>query len=103
MKQKSASTVHEAKAANAKQYFNGRPCPSGHVAPRYTSNQACVVCVRDGAGRRAKGGDSCVAVAIKPRPFVHILRSWAPVMLHIDLLFLPHRVSVARAPCVVPE
>jgi len=38
-------THAEAKAAGLKRYFHGRPCRSGHLSERYTSNQQCVACV----------------------------------------------------------
>jgi 5-methylcytosine-specific restriction endonuclease McrA len=34
----------EAKAAGLKRYFTGKPCPKGHVAERFTANNACVEC-----------------------------------------------------------
>lgn len=52
----------EARAASLKRYFTGRPCPSGHVSERQTSNGTCLECHRlrfakryssDPAGRRA--------------------------------------------------
>ncbi len=33
-----------AKAAKAKRYFTGKPCPHGHTADRFTSNGCCVEC-----------------------------------------------------------
>lgn len=40
-------SLTEARAAGLKQYFTGRPCKHGHVAPRQTSNGTCLVCERD--------------------------------------------------------
>lgn len=37
---------NEAKALGVTQYFNGNPCPQGHVAPRYTGDGICMVCRR---------------------------------------------------------
>lgn len=34
----------DAKAAGLSQYFTGKPCPKGHVAPRVVSNYWCVKC-----------------------------------------------------------
>jgi hypothetical protein len=34
----------EAKELGSKLYFNGRPCPRGHVAPKYTSARKCTAC-----------------------------------------------------------
>jgi hypothetical protein len=36
----------EAKAAGLNTYFNGKPCPQGHVGPRYVSGGLCVTCGR---------------------------------------------------------
>lgn len=27
-------------------YFTGKPCPKGHIGPRYVSNQRCVACCK---------------------------------------------------------
>jgi len=34
----------EAKAKGLKFYFNGKPCPHGHLSKRYTSDTNCVRC-----------------------------------------------------------
>src|SRR5574337_968775 len=36
--------LEEARASGASTYFTGKPCLSGHVAERYVSTRACVVC-----------------------------------------------------------
>lgn len=33
-----------AKAAGAKRYFNGKACPNGHIADRFTSSGRCSLC-----------------------------------------------------------
>lgn len=33
-----------AKARGLPQYFTGRPCPHGHIGPRYTGSASCVEC-----------------------------------------------------------
>lgn len=33
-------------AIGARRYFNGEPCPRGHLAARLTSNSTCVVCTK---------------------------------------------------------
>lgn len=38
------STPAAAKAAGVTHYFTGKPCPRGHVAPRYASTAACTAC-----------------------------------------------------------
>jgi 5-methylcytosine-specific restriction endonuclease McrA len=35
----------EARRVGSKLYFTGKPCPHGHVAPRFTSNFGCVECL----------------------------------------------------------
>ena len=30
--------------AGSRRYFNGDPCPAGHVGPRYTLSGGCVEC-----------------------------------------------------------
>lgn len=40
------TTRAEATERGAVRYFNGEPCPSGHVAPRYTLGGYCVECQR---------------------------------------------------------
>lgn len=35
-----------ARATGAKQYFTGKPCKRGHVAPRYLSSGECAECLR---------------------------------------------------------
>lgn len=37
-------TLKEAKDKGLKRYFNAIPCPKGHIADRWTINQACCVC-----------------------------------------------------------
>jgi len=44
-------TRGEAKAAGAKQYFTGKACTNGHVAPRYTKGE-CVTCAAESAKAR---------------------------------------------------
>lgn len=39
-----------AKASGAKHYFTGKPCLKGHVAPRLTSNSACMDCNNEKTG-----------------------------------------------------
>jgi 5-methylcytosine-specific restriction endonuclease McrA len=39
-------TRAEAKAAEAKRYFTGKPCPKGHIAERYTTKGTCIACLR---------------------------------------------------------
>lgn len=49
--QHSIVTRAKAKAAGAKRYYNGKPCPAGHVTERMASNGRCVTCLyiaRDG-------------------------------------------------------
>ncbi len=41
------STRAEAKAVGARHYFTDKPCDHGHVDKRFTSNCACVECLRD--------------------------------------------------------
>jgi hypothetical protein len=36
----------DATVARSKRYFDGRPCPAGHTAARYTLNGYCVECQR---------------------------------------------------------
>lgn len=42
-------TRAEAKAAGAKRYFSGKPCPTGHIAERLASNGGCLICAYAGA------------------------------------------------------
>ena len=46
------STRADAVQAGAVRYFNGQPCPAGHIADRYTLSGYCVVCQR--AANRAQ-------------------------------------------------
>ena len=41
------SSRAKAKAAGATHYFTGKPCPHGHVTPRFTSSGGCVVCTEE--------------------------------------------------------
>ena len=36
--------LEAARASSATTYFTGRPCVAGHIAERYVSTRACVVC-----------------------------------------------------------
>ncbi|RQO57988.1 hypothetical protein DBR47_14445 [Paucibacter sp. KBW04] len=36
----------QATEAGAVRYFNGEPCPAGHIAARYTLSGYCVECQR---------------------------------------------------------
>lgn len=46
----------KAKALGHKHYWTGNPCPSGHVAYRYTSSGTCVECLRLDVARKVKDG-----------------------------------------------
>jgi 5-methylcytosine-specific restriction endonuclease McrA len=37
-------TRPQARAAGVKQYFNGKPCPKGHLFQRYTRSGTCIFC-----------------------------------------------------------
>lgn len=39
-------TRKAAKAAGAKRYFTGKPCPKGHISERYTVKGTCIACLR---------------------------------------------------------
>ena len=41
----------EANLAGDKMYDNKKPCKNGHLSPRYTSNAACLECLKE---RKAK-------------------------------------------------
>ncbi len=41
-------SMSEARSVGSRHYFTGRPCPRGHVAPRFTSNQGCCECLKLG-------------------------------------------------------
>lgn len=41
------ASVAEARASGSKQYFTGKPCKSGHIAPRLTANSTCLRCMSD--------------------------------------------------------
>jgi hypothetical protein len=36
----------EARAAGSRHYFTGEPCLHGHIARRFVSNKACMICMR---------------------------------------------------------
>lgn len=42
-------TRAEAKASGLRHYFTGKPCPAGHLSPRFTSVGTCVACGREKA------------------------------------------------------
>ena len=42
-------TRSEAKAAGLRHYFTGKPCPAGHLSPRFTSIGTCTACGREKA------------------------------------------------------
>lgn len=42
---KVASSRKEALERGLKRYYNGNPCPKGHIAARATKSSSCVVCV----------------------------------------------------------
>lgn len=37
-------TYEEARALSCTQFFTGKPCKHGHLAPRYTANKYCATC-----------------------------------------------------------
>ena len=45
-----------AKTSGAKQYFTGRPCCAGHVAPRRTDSGSCALCCADRAAAKYATG-----------------------------------------------
>lgn len=53
----------EAKSQGLRQYFTGKPCKHGHIAPKFVSNGACVVCAKGWCeNQRKKQGRSKKAV-----------------------------------------
>ena len=44
----------DARAAGLKHYFTGKPCPRGHVAPRFVSTGGCSECLRE---KKAENAD----------------------------------------------
>jgi hypothetical protein len=47
--------LRDAQIQHLKWYFNGEPCPRGHIAMRYTACRACVQCRKeDAAAKRAR-------------------------------------------------
>lgn len=46
----------KAKSLGQKRYWTGNPCPSGHVADRYTSTGTCVECLRLDVARKVEDG-----------------------------------------------
>jgi len=57
-----------AKATGSRHYFTGRPCPNGHTAARFTSNNGCEECLK--AQYRAR-------YAADPEPFRERARRYA--------------------------
>jgi hypothetical protein len=47
-------TRKEALAANLKHYFNGKPCPKGHLGARFASSGGCFECVYQSTARQSK-------------------------------------------------
>jgi hypothetical protein len=41
----------EAKAQGLSRFYTGIPCVQGHLAPRFVSSKACVICARDNQSR----------------------------------------------------
>lgn len=41
----------DAKSKGLKQYFTGKCCPNGHVAPRFVSTRACTVCAKEASAK----------------------------------------------------
>jgi hypothetical protein len=44
----------KARSINSILYFTGKPCPKGHISPRYVSTGACVTCNSDNRKKRDK-------------------------------------------------
>lgn len=49
------ATRKEALAANASQFFTGKPCTHGHLTARWTINGACEACARENTRRWRNG------------------------------------------------
>jgi hypothetical protein len=47
-------TRKEAQALGSKHYFNGKPCPKGHVDKRFTSSGSCFACLYISTSAQAK-------------------------------------------------
>ena len=47
-------TRDEALAAGLTRYFNGKPCPHGHVSERLVANRVCAACLKEQARERSK-------------------------------------------------
>lgn len=45
-----------AHAAGERQYLDPKPCPQGHLGPRYTSNGSCVTCSKEATAEKARTG-----------------------------------------------
>lgn len=50
----------DAKARGLKRYFTGKECSSGHVAERFCSSCACVVCARSQVDKWAKSNPEAI-------------------------------------------
>lgn len=46
--------LDHARASGLPQYFTGKPCKRGHIAPRQTSNLTCMHCAAEAAAARYK-------------------------------------------------
>lgn len=64
----------KSKLMSSKQYSTGRPCLNGHYSKRYSSSRECVECKNAARGLKPSNA---------PRPFVHILKDWSPVMVNV--------------------
>jgi hypothetical protein len=52
-------TRDEAIAAGLPRYFNGKPCPHGHVSERHVCNRVCTTCLKEQC-RGLRGEDRSV-------------------------------------------
>lgn len=59
--------LKEAEAVGAPYYFTGKPCPHGHVAPRYTKSSICAFCTRERNAKKA--GRSFSGVGARARRY----------------------------------
>ncbi len=61
------TAVKVAKASGSKYYFTAKPCSRGHIAPRYTSVQSCIVC---------QAAHFTAIRARNPEPYKAATRAW---------------------------
>ena len=99
--------IHIARAAGLSQYETGKPCPKGHIGPRFVSSRQCVVCAGERKKRWADGNRDHIKEYNDAQywddPEFHRKRSRAYVAQNREIVLIKKRAAYRADPVKAGE